>query len=125
MLSIRRTSFLFTGAVGLAVLVAAGLTVATELRRLSSAVATGNAVAALSYLNKAAIEISLERSLSQVGLALPGPFPDRFRALLDEQRRRSDALFSDLDRHLAASDVPGEAALVEEAIAVWRGEQAR
>ncbi|MFN3685653.1 methyl-accepting chemotaxis protein [Salinarimonas sp.] len=113
MLSIRRTSFLFTGAVGLAVLVAAGLTVATELRRLSSAVATGNAVAALSYLNKAAIEISLERSLSQVGLALPGPFPDRFRSLLDEQRRRSDALFSDLDRHLAASDVPGEAALVD------------
>ena len=113
MLSIRRTSILFTGAVGLAVLVAAGLTVTTELGRLSSAKATGNAVAALSYLNKAAIEISFERSLSQVGLALPIPFPDQFRALLDEQRRRSDALFADLDAHLGQADIPGELALVE------------
>lgn len=110
--TIRRSSLLFTGAVALCVVAAAGLTVTGELRRLAAAEATGHAVAALSYLNKATIEISFERSLSQVGLALPTAFPDRFRALLDEQRRRSDALFAQLDTHLAAVELPGEADLV-------------
>ena len=113
MLSIRRTSLLFTGAVALAVVVAAGLTIASELQRLRASIQTGNAVAALSYLNKATIEISLERSLSQVGLALPTPFPDRFRAMLEAQREKSNALFARLDAHLAAVDLPGEPALVE------------
>ena len=102
MLSIRRSSLLFTGLVGLAVLVAAGFVIGQEMRRLSSATQTGNAVTALSYLNKATIEISLERSLSQVGLALPGPFPVRFQDALAEQRRRSEALFAELDAHLAS-----------------------
>src|SRR6056297_3907366 len=113
MLSIRRSSLLFTGLVGLAVLVAAGFVIGQEMRRLSSATQTGNAVTALSYLNKATIEISLERSLSQVGLALPGPFPARFQNALDEQRRRSEALFAQLEAHLDAVELPREAELVE------------
>lgn len=113
MLSIRRSSLLFTGAVALVVVVAAGLTIATELRRLSTANETGNAVMALSYLNQATIEISFERSLSQVGLALPTPFPDQFQAMLEEQRRRSNAVFAQLDDHLAAVDLPGEAPFME------------
>jgi len=113
MLSIRRSSLLFTGLVGLAVLVAAGFVIGQEMRRLSSATQTGNAVTALSYLNKATIEISLERSLSQVGLALPGPFPVRFQDALAEQRRRSEALFAELDAHLASVALPREGELVE------------
>jgi len=110
MLSIRRTSLVFTGAVALGVLVAAGLTIAAELSRLRASVETGNAVTALSYLNKATIELSFERSLSQVGLALPGPFPERFAAMLTAQRTKSDALFAQLDALLAAVELPGEPA---------------
>ncbi|MGP9822436.1 methyl-accepting chemotaxis protein [Salinarimonas sp. NSM] len=111
--SIRRTSLLFTGAVAVAVVVAAAVAVTTEMRRLSTAVAVGDGVTALSYLNKATIEISLERSLSQVGLALPDAFPPRFRAMLDAQRAKSDALFAALEDHLAAVDLPGEPELAE------------
>ncbi|WP_052341837.1 methyl-accepting chemotaxis protein [Salinarimonas rosea] len=106
--SIRRTSLLFTGAVAAAVVVAAALTVTTELRRLSTSIEVGDAVTALSYLNKATIEISLERSLSQVGLALPDAFPPRFRAMLDGQRAKSDTLFAALEDHLAEVALPGE-----------------
>ncbi|WP_349369471.1 methyl-accepting chemotaxis protein [Salinarimonas sp.] len=113
MLSIRRTSLLFTAAVALAVVVAAGITIVGELQRLRTSVQTGNAVSALSYLNKATIEISLERSLSQVGLALPTPFPERFQAMLDAQREKSNALFARLDAHLASVDLPGEPGLVQ------------
>ena len=113
-MSIRRSSLIFTGVVALSVVITAGLTINSELRRLNAAYETGNAVTALSYLNKATIEISFERSLSQVGLALPGAFPANFQAMLDEQRRRSDALFAQLDRHLAEVDMPGETALSAE-----------
>ncbi|GGK32912.1 methyl-accepting chemotaxis protein [Salinarimonas ramus] len=113
-MSIRRTSLLFTCAVAAAVVVAAAITVSAEWRRLSASIQKGDAITALSYLSKATIEISLERSLSQVGLALPGPFPERFRAMLDAQREKSDALFAAFDTHLAAVDLPGEPALVAE-----------
>ncbi len=114
MMTIRRSSLLFTGAVALSVVVAAGFTIASELRRLTSAYDTGNAVMALSYLSTATIEISLERSLSQVGLALPSPFPGRFQAMLEEQRARSDRLFAQLEAHLGAIDLPGEEELTAE-----------
>lgn len=113
-MSIRRSSLLFTGAVALSVVVAAGIAITSELRRLNSAYETGNAVTALSYLNKATIEISLERSLSQVGLALPDRFPERFQTMLEEQRSRSDQLFAQLDAHLGAVELPAEEVLTTE-----------
>lgn len=113
MLSIRQSSLLFTGLVGVAVLVAASFIIGQEIRRLSAATKTGDAVTALSYLNKATIEISLERSLSQVGLALPTPFPDQFQAMLEEQRRRSEELFGELDAHLVSAALSNEAEFVE------------
>ncbi len=48
-----------------------------------------DSITALSMLSKATVELSLERSLLQVGLALPGPFPQEFRTLLSEQRTKS------------------------------------
>ena len=95
---------------------AAGFVIGQEMRRLSSATQTGNAVTALSYLNKATIEISLERSLSQVGLALPGPFPARFQDALAEQRRRSEALFC---RTGCASGLRRFAAVRENSSKLW------
>ena len=39
------------------------------------------------------VALSLERSVTQVALSLDEPVPSNFRALIDEQREKSDALF--------------------------------
>ena len=109
MFSIRRASLAFTGMVAACVLVASIGAVLTELRRLKASEAAGDAVTALSYLNKATIEISLERSLSQVGLALPTAFPQSFMDMLLAQRAKSDSLFASLDAHLARVALPRDA----------------
>ena len=40
------------------------------------------------------VALSLERSVSQVALALDEPAPEAFRSIINEQRAKSDALFS-------------------------------
>lgn len=66
---------------------------------------------------RATIPLSLERSLTQVGLTLATPLPANFAALRQEQQRKSDAVFEELvamvrsansldrvDQHLAVLD---------------------
>ncbi|WP_349357947.1 methyl-accepting chemotaxis protein [Stappia sp.] len=109
MLSIRNASLVFTGGTAVVVVIATVIALVGELRRLEASRTAGDAVTALSYLNKATIEISLERSLAQVGLALPTAFPKAFNDMLLAQRDKSNALFASLDAHLDAVDLPGEA----------------
>lgn len=52
-----------------------------------------DASAAGSIMNRATIELSLERSVMQVTLNLPTPIARQFRDLLDQQRTLSDAGF--------------------------------
>jgi methyl-accepting chemotaxis protein len=108
-MSIRAISLLFSGGVAAAVVLAAGSAILSESRRLMTSTEAGDGIKALSYLNKATVELSFERSLAQVGLALPGPFPAQFRGLLDEQRRKSDQLFNTLNAHLSNSDLANAA----------------
>lgn len=112
MLTIKKASLLFTGCVAFVMMVAASAAIINEVQRLRVSQTTGDAIRALSYLHKATIEISLERSLSQVGLALPTAFPDAFAMMLEEQRDKSNNLFSQLEEHLERVDLPGEAAFV-------------
>jgi methyl-accepting chemotaxis protein len=53
-------------------------------------------VATRTALSRATIEMSLERSITQVGLNLPSALPDRFRTLLDSQRDKVDGLLDDM-----------------------------
>lgn len=108
MFSIKQTSLLFTGAVAAAVAVGSLFAIRHEVGQMSSSHQTGAAIRAISMLNAATIEMSLERSLMQVGLALPGPFPDRFRAMLHEQREKSNVVFSKLSDFLATADLPNK-----------------
>lgn len=107
-MSIRRTSLIFSGSVAIAVIVASGSAILTEGRRLMASLQASHAITALSMLSKATVELSLERSLLQVGLALPGPFPQEFRTLLNEQRAKSNDLFARLDTYLTVHDLPRE-----------------
>jgi hypothetical protein len=47
-------------------------------------------------LSRATIQMSLERSITQVGLGLPSALPDRFRSLLDGQRDKVDGMLDDM-----------------------------
>ena len=108
-MSIRRFAILFSGITALTVAGATCAALMMEWRRLNFSTQTGDAVTAISLLNKATIELSQERSLSQVGLALDDPFPTEFQRLLAEQRTKSDRHFAALEAHLADADLPGEA----------------
>ena len=48
-------------------------------------------------LSRVTISLSLERSITQVGLRLPIVLPDRFRTLLDTQRESVDDQFDSLE----------------------------
>jgi len=61
-----------------------------------------------SILSEAVLELSLERSLSQVGLALPDPVSPGLRRLLDAQRQKSDAGFARLTTLLDAGSIGGQ-----------------
>jgi methyl-accepting chemotaxis protein len=113
-MTIRRFGMMLSGGLATLVFVASVVAVVSEWRRLAFSVNASDSITALSHLNKATIELSLERSLAQVGLALPGPFPPQFQAMLDEQRVKSDRHFQTLEEHLAATSIEGEADFVAE-----------
>jgi methyl-accepting chemotaxis protein len=60
----------------------------------------GEIVRIQTELSQASILLSLERSITQVGLALPTSLPSRFRTLLDEQRRLVDERFAQVEVRL-------------------------
>lgn len=113
-MTIRRFGVVFSGALSALVFLTAVFAVTAEWRRLSFSTQTGDAVTAMSLLNKATIELSLERSLSQVGLALPGPFPGEFRDMLDRQRTVSDSYFDQLEDQLNRSAIDADGRLSAE-----------
>ena len=113
-MTIRRFGMMLSGALATLVFLALVVAIASGWRRLTFSTNASDSITALSYLNKATIELSLERSLAQVGLALPGPFPEQFQQLLDEQRLKSDQNFQALEQHLEATDIEGEAAFMSE-----------
>jgi methyl-accepting chemotaxis protein len=113
-MTIRRFGMMLSGGLATLVFVASLVAVVSEWRRLAFSTNASDSITALSHLNKATIELSLERSLAQVGLALPGPFPPQFQQLLDEQRVKSDGHFQALEDHLANAAIGGETAFVAE-----------
>ena len=71
-------------------------------RAMKSAERLGTVGRVLVALDKGTIEMSFERSLTQVGLSLPNPFGPPFSDLLLQQRQRSDAELDGIPALLAA-----------------------
>ncbi|MCR9072616.1 MAG: methyl-accepting chemotaxis protein [Alphaproteobacteria bacterium] len=76
--------------------------------------AAAQAIGALTLLSEATIELSLERSLTQVALNLDPPVSDQIKGMMDRQRTLSTKLFSDTrDRLMTAEGVENRSALVD------------
>jgi len=101
MISIRRATFAFCFILGSAVAASAVLGMWTEYRRLQASEKAARAVEALSLLSGGLVELSFERSLTQVGLALEAPFPTEFANLRRSQQSKANTLMAQLDEHLS------------------------
>ena len=77
-----------------------------SFRAMQDAERSANAARVLAALDKGTVEMSFERSLTQVGLALPDAFGPPFSDLLAEQRRKANEHLDRIDPLL--STVPDE-----------------
>ncbi|OJJ13583.1 hypothetical protein BKI51_06215 [Alphaproteobacteria bacterium AO1-B] len=66
------------------------------------------AVSVVSDMSSATIELSLERSLTQVAINLDDPIAPEIRSMLMDQRRKSNALFAEAKEVLLSSSEIGE-----------------
>ncbi|MFM2042970.1 MAG: Methyl-accepting chemotaxis protein 4 [Pseudomonadota bacterium] len=84
------------------VLVMAGLRLWGSIGDLGETQRERESNAIYGELSRAVIELSLERSVIQLGLNLEEPMPAAFRDLVAEQRRKSDGHFTQVRAGLAA-----------------------
>ncbi|MBE5313965.1 MAG: HAMP domain-containing protein [Xanthomonadales bacterium] len=88
-------------------------------RAMKSAERLGTVGRVLVALDKGTIEMSFERSLTQVGLSLPDPFGPPFSDLLLQQRQRSDAQLDGI-APLLATLPPAKVAAAQTALVAHR-----
>ena len=74
-----------------------------DWRDLSALTSSAEATTAVAKVSQATIELSLERSLTQVSLNLDEPIGGDLKAMLDGQRELADRLFADARATLVAS----------------------
>ena len=74
-----------------------------DWRGLSALTSSAEATTAVAKVSQATIELSLERSLTQVSLNLDEPVGGDLKAMLDGQRELADRLFADARATLVAS----------------------
>jgi methyl-accepting chemotaxis protein len=107
---IKTIALAICGAITVTTVVATSLSLSSALNEHNTAASLLEAVDARVALYDATIDLSLERSLTQVGLNLPESMPASLRDLLTRQRGVADdgfkALFDTLaaDRHLPQKD---------------------
>ena len=100
--SIRLRVILTTFILSIGGLVFASLALINAWEDREEALAQMRTSAALATLSQATINLSLERSVSQLSLETPSPISAGNRALIDEQRRKSDESFALLQGELSA-----------------------
>lgn len=103
--SIEKASLAISGIVLVAVLALSAVGVSREMAQLDSGARATRAMEAISTLSSGAVELSYERTLTQVGLALPSPMASDLSAKLQEQRRKSDAALSELEKFASENDL--------------------
>jgi hypothetical protein len=97
-LSIRNLGAGFAGAVALLVVGQVTVSVLESNRNTQLTAQALEIAEAKRNIYRAALPLSFERSLTQVGLSLDTPLPAPFRTLLTEQRRLADVALQDLRR---------------------------
>lgn len=102
--SIKHISLALCAVLGVTVVAFAAAGVWQEYNRLRASERAARSVEAMTLLTRGLVELSFERSLTQVGLALDDPFPEQFANLRRTQRDKAEDLFRQLDAHLAAHD---------------------
>lgn len=118
---IRTFALGFCCAVATAILGLTGLSVSDSWTKREDSFAVQDSVDAVVGLSRATIAMSLERSVTQVGLALPSALPDQFRGLLDQQRAKVDEhLRGILNNARDASALPGQTAFIEQLAGLQR-----
>ncbi len=100
--SIKQISLALCGILGVVVVAAAMAGIWQQYHRLQSSERAARSIEALTLLTRGLVALSFERSLTQVGLALDGPFPQDFSDLRKTQKTKADEAFRQLDAHLAA-----------------------
>ncbi len=100
-MSIKRITLAFTVLLSAVVVAMVGLDLRAYVLEWRRTADLKHATVTLATLNKAVIELSLERSLLQATLSLPTPIPADFRALVEQQRAASGPLFDAVAESLA------------------------
>ncbi|WP_075214042.1 methyl-accepting chemotaxis protein [Mongoliimonas terrestris] len=116
MLSVRNILVAGNLSVAVVLTVLLGMTVAAEWRMLTGARQAAERVEIVAALSVATIELSLERSLSQVALSLDEPLSPALARRLDAQRATSKALFDTVMARLGETSGWWEAAAFESRI---------
>ena len=92
-----------------------------NFRAMQKAERLGTVGRVLVALDKGTIEMSFERSLTQVGLSLPDPFGPPFSDLLLQQRQRSDAQLDEI-APLLATLPPAKVEAMQAALSAHRAQ---
>ena len=108
-MSIKKIAIAACAAIGVSTVIGSGFNIAAAWEKREGGMGLVQAVDVASELYVATTMLSLERSLTQVGLNLPTAMPDSLRGLLDDQRVAVDAAFAEVKAQLAASDRLGYA----------------
>ncbi len=103
-MNIRKTSFFIATASALSFIAVLAYNIVDRFNVRTASKNVQVSIEALSVLNKAIIELSLERSVMQVTLNLDSPIQTPFKKLLDEQRRKSDSGFEETIALVAGGD---------------------
>ena len=93
------------GAIALTTAISAAMTISYALDERETGLALLDAVNTRVALYDATIDLSLERSLTQVGLNLPGVMPAPLRDLLNKQRATADSAFEEVVQVAEASRI--------------------
>lgn len=94
-MNIRKTNLLLATALALSFIGTAGYNLIDVYKSKNNSTSTSIGIQAASILNRAIIELSLERSVMQVNLSLDAPIEANMRALINEQRTKSDQAFEE------------------------------
>ena len=102
-MKLSRLFIIAFGLIGTLMTVLGGLVAVQSVRELRDVRLTETLVAADTTAMVAAVAMSLERSVVQVGLAYPDPLPQEFRDLVTEQRETANAGLAEAMRQVEAS----------------------
>lgn len=103
-MNIRQTSLAIAMVLALSFISVLSFTLINLYRTKIDSIDTQASIEAASILNKAIIELSLERSVMQVTLNLDDPIQPQFRDLLDGQRIKSDEGFQSVRKMVSDNE---------------------